>query len=116
MNKIKQRAKEFEQDIARKLSCYGGISRLVKTKRGVADIILERNNKKVVIEVKDYLNKEVSKHEIKQLNRYLEDCGCNLGFLICHAKPLKDKFLIGQNRLFILEDGELFKIPVLADT
>jgi len=116
INEIKQRAKDFEEEIARKLSCYGNVNRLVKTKRGVADIILERNGKKSVIEVKDYLNKEVSTHEIKQLNKYLEDYKCNLGFLICHEKPKKDSFLIDKNRLIILDDSELIKIPEIIDT
>lgn len=53
--------------------------------------------------------------QIKQLNRYLEDCQCNLGFLICHKKPKKDKFLINKNKIFILEKEELKKIPKLID-
>jgi len=116
INEIKQRAKDFEEKIARKLSCYGNVNRLVKTKRGVADIILERNNKKVIIEVKDYLSKEISNHEIKQLNKYLEDCNCNLGLLICHEKPKKDSFLIDENRLIILDESELRKIPKIIDS
>ena len=115
IKEVKQRAKDFEEEIAQKLSCYGKVNRLVKTKRGVADIILERNNKKIIIEVKDYLNKEVSKHEIKQLKKYLEDCKCNLGFLICHTKPKKDKFLTDENKIFILESEELNKIPELIN-
>ena len=113
IKEVKQRAKDFEEEVARKLSCYGNVNRLVKTKRGIADIILERKGKKIIIEVKDYLNKEVSEHEIKQLNKYLEDCGCNLGFLICHKKPKKDKFLTDENKIFILESSELNKIPEL---
>lgn len=114
IKEVKQRAKNFEEEIAQKLACYGKVNRLVKTKSGVADIILERNNRRVIIEVKDYLNKEVSKHEIKQLNRYLGDCNCNLGFLICHDKPKKDRFLIGKNELIILTDSELNKISELT--
>ena len=116
IKEIKQRAKDFEEEVARKLSCYGNVHRLVKTKRGIADIILEREGKKVIIEVKDYLNKEVSKHEVKQLNNYLEDCGCNLGFLICHTKSKKDKFLTDENKIFILESEELSKIPEILDS
>jgi len=115
MNKVKQRAKDFEEEIARKLSCYGNVNRLVKTKRGVADIILERNNKKVIVEVKDYLNKEISQHEIKQLNKYLEDCDCPLGFIICHTKPKKDRFLIDKHELIILSETELNKIPKIIN-
>lgn len=113
-NEIKKyikRAINFEDKIAIKLSGCGKVNRLVKTKRGFADIILERNNKKAIIEVKDYESKEVSISQIKQLNKYLEDCNCNLGFLVCFQKPRKDSFLIDKNKIFILEEDELSKIP-----
>ena len=115
IKEINQRAKDFESEIAKRLLSYGNIHRLVKTKRGIADIILERKDKKVIIEIKDYLNKEICESDIKQLNRYLEDCNCNIGFLICHNKPLKDTFLIGENKLIILNDSELNKIPEILD-
>ena len=110
---IKQRAADFEGKIAAKLSGYGKVNRLVKTKRGFADIIFERGDKKAVIEVKDYEAKEISISEVKQLNKYLEDCNCNVGFLVCFKKPKKDNFLMGENRIFILEETELNKVPEL---
>lgn len=64
-----------------------------------------------MIEVKDYEAKEISISQIKQLNKYLEDCNCNLGFLICFKKPKKDSFLIGKNKRFIVDESELDKIP-----
>jgi hypothetical protein len=116
INEVKHRASNFEEEIARKLSCYGNVQRLVKTKTGKADIILEREGKKIIIEVKDYLNKEITLHEIKQLNRYLEDFNSNIGFLICHTKPKKDSFIIGKNRLIILNELELQKIPKIINS
>jgi len=113
LKNIKQRAKNFEEEIAVKLSGYGKVSRLVKTRRGVADIIFERKDKKIVVEVKDYRNKEISISQIKQLNKYLEDISCNLGLLICHNKPKKDRFLIDKREIFILTKDELNKIPLL---
>lgn len=115
LNEIKNRANNFEEDIAKKLSGYGNVNRLVKTKRGIADIILERKNKKIVIEVKDYQLKEISISQINQLNKYLEDINLDIGILICHKKPKKDKFLIGKNRIFVLEKQELTKIPEITD-
>lgn len=112
---IKKRAKTFEDVIAVKLSGYGKVNRLVKTKRGFADIVLERKDKKTIIEVKDYQAKEISISQVKQLNKYLEDCNCNLGFLVCYKKPKKDKFLMGENKIFILEESELSKIPELLN-
>ena len=91
------------------------MNRLVKTKRGVVDIIFERKNKKVIIEIKDYLAKDISFSQVKQLERYLRDFNCNLGILICHKKPKKDKYLIGKNKIFILEESELGKIPIFID-
>ena len=115
LEKIRNRAREFEADIARKISGYGNVNRLVKTKRGFADIILERKGKKVIIEIKDYLNKEISISQVEQLNKYLEDCCCTLGILVCRKKPKRDIFLMGKNRIVILEDSELHKIPSITD-
>ena len=112
---IKQKADDFEKEIAQKLSGYGRVNRLIKTKRGIADIIFERKGKKVVFEIKDYNVHEISISQIRQLNKYLEDIGCNLGILVCHKKPKKDSFLIGNNQIIILEDYELFKIPDIVD-
>ncbi len=111
--KIRKRSKNFEDLISIKLQGYGKVNRLVKTKRGVADIILERKNKKAVIEIKDYQAKEISVSQVNQLLKYLEDCNCNLGILICHNKPKKDRFLFGNNKIFIIEKSELNKIPIL---
>ncbi len=113
LKEIKKRAQNFEAKIAIKLSEYGTVNRLIKTKRGIADIIFERKNKKAIVEIKDYQNKEISISQIKQLNKYLEDTKCNLGFLICHKKPKKDRFLIGNSKIFILEESELTNIPKL---
>lgn len=112
---VKKESKSFEEEIAIKLSGYGKVNRLVKTKRGFADIVLERKGKKTVVEIKNYKNKEISRSEMKQLDRYLEDCSCTLGFLICPKKPKKDKFLIGGNRIFILTCEDLEEIPKIID-
>ncbi|MFH1585602.1 MAG: hypothetical protein ABIB79_02460 [archaeon] len=115
LKNIKKRAKDFEDKIAVHLSGYGIVNRLVKTKRGVADIIFERKGKKVVIEIKDYQNKDISISQIKQLNKYLEDCECELGVLICKKKPKKDRFLIGKNKIIVLEESQLKEFPKVID-
>ncbi len=112
---IRDAALRFEEQIAKKLSGYGSVNRLVKTKRGRADIILLRNGKKCILELKNYKSHEISISQIKQLNNYLEDLNCTLGFLICLKKPRKDMFLIGENRIFVLEESELSRIPQLVD-
>jgi len=115
IKEIRMDAEKFEHEIARKLTGYGSVNRLVKTKRGIADIILERRDRKVAIELKNYKCHEISISEINQLNRYLEDIGSNLGFLICLKKPKKDTFLIGENKIIVLEKTELGKIPQVMD-
>jgi hypothetical protein len=115
LEETRKRAKNFEEDIAIKLSGYGTVSRLVKIGSGIADVILERKNKKIIIEIKDYLDKDISLSQIMQLNKYLDNTNSNLGLLICHKKPKKDKFLMGKNKIFVLEDKELNKLPIIVD-
>jgi len=112
---VRDNAKHFEEEIATKLSGYGKVNRLIKTKRGFADIIFERKKRKAIIEVKNYQKKDISISQIKQLNKYLEDCNCKLGFLICINKPKKDIFLIGKNSIFVLEASTLHRIPKIID-
>ena len=61
----------------------------------------------------DYELKDISISQINQLSKYLEDYNCDIGFLICYKKPKRDNFLIGKNKIFILEETELSKIPEL---
>ncbi|MCH7850814.1 MAG: hypothetical protein IH845_04190 [Nanoarchaeota archaeon] len=111
LKEVRDRAKKFEEDISIKLSGYGKVNRLVKSKRGFADIVFERKGEKSIIEIKDYLAKDISSKEIKQLARYLDDFNCKLGFLVCHKKPKKNRFLMGGYKIFILEENELKLIP-----
>lgn len=115
IKKIRDEALLFEEDIARKLSCYGSVNRLIRTKRGVADIIMERKGKKVAIELKNYKSHEISISQIKQVNKYLEDIDSKLGFLICIKKPKKDIFLMEGNKIFVIEESEISKIPSIID-
>lgn len=115
VKEIRERARNFEDEVAIKLSGYGKVNRLVKTKSGIADIIFERKGKKAIIEIKDYQKKDISISQIKQLNKYLTDCSCDLGLLICHKKPKKDRFLIGRNKIFVLENSEINKIPKIIE-
>ena len=108
---VKKRATTFEDLVALKLSGFGKVNRLVRTKRGVADVVFERMGKKAIVEIKDYQAKEISISQVRQLNRYLEDCDCDIGILICHKKPKRDRFLIDKNKIFIIEKSELSKIP-----
>ncbi|MBI2449881.1 DUF91 domain-containing protein [Candidatus Pacearchaeota archaeon] len=112
---IGEESRIFEKEIAEKLSGYGKVDRLVKTKRGFADVILERNKRKAVIEIKNYKAHEISISQVKQLNRYLEDINTDLGFLICLKKPKKDNFLMECNKIFIILESELTKIPYIMD-
>lgn len=115
LKEIREDAERFELEITKILSGYGSVNRLVRTKRGIADIILERKEKKVAVELKNYKCHEISISQIKQVNRYLEDIGSNLGFLVCLKKPKKDTFLIGKNKIMVVTKSELSKIPQVMD-
>ncbi|MDO8563568.1 MAG: hypothetical protein Q7R87_01010 [Nanoarchaeota archaeon] len=115
IKKIRDEAILFEKNIARKLSSYGAVNRLIRTKRGIPDIIMERKGRKVVVELKNYKSHEISISQIKQVNRYLEDIGSNLGFLICLKKPKKDIFLMEENKIFVIVESEISKIPEIID-
>jgi len=112
---IRKEAQDFEDKIADSLRAYGAVNQLVRTKTGRADVILERNGRRVVVEIKNYKSHEISLSEIKQLNRYLVDVGTNLGFLICVKKPKKDTFLMDENKIVIVESSELSIIPKVLD-
>jgi hypothetical protein len=112
---IKERSKKYEKEVAIKLSKYGKVNRLVKTKRGVIDIVFERKNKKAIIEVKDYRAKDISISQIKQLNKYLDDYDCNFGILICHKKPKKEEFIIKNNKIYILDNSNIDQVPKLVE-
>lgn len=112
---IKRESILFEKRIGNKLSSYGLVNRLVKTKRGVADLIFERKEKRAIIEIKNYKSHEVSLSDVKQVNKYLEDTGLHLGFIICLKKPKKDTFLIDKNRIYVLEESELDRILPIMD-
>jgi len=75
----------------------------------------EKLKENPVVEVKDYMAKDISISQIKQLNKYLQDLNCNIGLLICHRKPKKDRFIIKDNKIFIFGDFEINKIPQLID-
>lgn len=112
---IRKRWQRYENMVATRLLHYGKVKRLVKTKRGCADIILEKGKKNIIIEVKDYKAHEISISQIKQINRYLEDCNYNLGILICSQKQKRDMFSIGDKKIFVMTTDEINTIPYLMN-
>lgn len=107
LKKVRRRSKDFERKVALELGKFGSIKRNVKTPRGFADIVFEKEGQKLVVEVKDYLKKEISKSQINQLKRYVEDLDCDLGLLVCHNPPKKDSFLIPSGKIFVVEYSKL---------
>lgn len=88
--KIKNRAKEFENNIYSILSRLGDVDKQIISKSGVADFILKRNKNKIVVEVKDYRSKPISNSDIKQIYNYMNDHKIKEGWIICHTKPRKE--------------------------
>ena len=90
------------------------INQIDKTHRPV--LVTSRGRGVAIVEsLKDYEAKDISVSQINQLNKYLEDCNCNLGFLICYKKPKKDSFLIGENKIFVLDESEINKVSEFMD-
>ena len=104
---IRKRSQQYENKIATKLSQFGKVSRLVKMRKGIADIVLESKRKKVIVEVKDYRSHQICKSQIKQLYKYLELSNHHLGILVCPKKPKRDVFVIDNKKLFVVQDNHL---------
>jgi hypothetical protein len=110
-SKIKKRAYQFENYVLDLLSFFGEVNKQYKNPSGFADGLITINNQLFVIEIKDYrARNNISLHEVKQVNRYIEAIdNCNRGVLITHAnsKGKKDKFYIGGNKIDIISLEEI---------
>ena len=107
---IKNRALAFEDEITTMFKNLGKIKKHFRTGGGIADAIATINNKKYIIEIKDYQSKPVSYSEIKQLNKYISNTpNCNDGFLVCRTKSKKDKFYIGKNKISVITKKDLLE-------
>lgn len=107
---IRLSAKKFEDNIVRILKKYGRVKRSVKTKRGIADVLFHKDDKKFIIEIKNFITKPISFSEIKQLYKYMVDLNYNKGILICKNPNKKKKVYIGKNnKIFILTINEFVK-------
>jgi len=105
--KIRKRAKEFEDSIYAVLNKLGRVCRQVKSKSGIADFIVEIKGSKIVVEVKNYTAKPITKSEVKQLYNYMCDNKIKDGWLVCLIKPKKDKFYINNKTIKILTRDQL---------
>ncbi|MBS3072302.1 restriction endonuclease [Candidatus Pacearchaeota archaeon] len=101
---IRKRAADFEDEAINLLSTRGKLIKHYRTKYGIADALLDMEDKKIIIEVKDYQKKNITFHELKQLYRYIlgtEHC-CD-GILVTNKnKWKKGKVYIENNRISVI--------------
>ena len=84
-----KRCNEFESNIIKKLRGLGDVVHKVRTPVGIVDCIFIYQNKKFVVEIKDFRGKNnITMHELKQLIRYMKSLNHKRGILVCP----KDKF------------------------
>ena len=107
---IRKRSFEFEEEIFGILEKLGTVRKHIKTMHGVIDAVLTIGKSSFVVEIKDYQSKTISKSEIKQVEKYLNDLNYSKGLIICSTKNFhKNKIIIGQHKIWIVSKGELSK-------
>ena len=82
-----------------------------KTKNGIADALLDMEGQKIIVEIKNYGHKNVTMHEIKQLNRYIQGTpNCCSGILVTKQdKWKKGKVYIENNRISIIPSFKIIR-------
>lgn len=106
LKKIKNRAINFEREIIRILGKLGKVEYQVWTGRGCADAVLVINDKRYVVEIKDYKTENIGLKEARQLKKHMENLNCENGILICNFKN-RDKIYIGNNEIKVITKEEL---------
>ena len=84
-----KRCNDFERDIIKNLRDLGEVIPKVRTPAGIVDCIFIYQNKKYVVEIKDFRGKNnITMHELKQLIKYMKSLSHKNGIIVCP----KDKF------------------------
>ena len=89
---VLKRSRSFERKIIRLLSKVGNVYPKIKTSEGILDCLFEFNNKKYVVEIKDYRSRNnVTMSDIRQLIRYMQELNYKKGLLICPKESFPKK-------------------------
>ncbi|MCX6774996.1 MAG: restriction endonuclease [DPANN group archaeon] len=110
LSQIKESAVTLEKNIAgilRENFGENSVFEQVKINDCRIDIVLELNDKKFVIEVKDYKHKPISWSEIKQIKRYLKALNAKTGVIVTTRKLNKTDEI---NNIRIFETSETDKL------
>ncbi len=105
-SRIRQRAIKFENTIFRKLEKLGRLERYVKTRNGIVDAVLE-TDRKFIVEIKNYLAKPISNHEVRQLLNYMKALECKNGIIISSKKNNRNQYNIDGYNILVLTRNEL---------
>ncbi|MDP3918392.1 MAG: hypothetical protein Q8Q35_00615 [Nanoarchaeota archaeon] len=109
---IRKRAYAFEDTVIDMLKTNGKVTKYYRTKYGVADALVEVDEKRYIIEIKDYRSKNnITLSEIKQANRYIEGTkNCFHGIIITHpeSKGKRSKVYIDGNEISIISYKEIY--------
>lgn len=106
---VVKRCNQFEKRIIKRLSCFGKVTPKVRNSNGIADCIFELNNKKYVVEIKDYRGKRnMTMYEVRQLIDYMKALNYWDGLLICPKESLPKR---GSRNIY----KENLKIRILSE-
>ena len=79
-----KRCNEFEKNIISALRDLGEVIPKVRTPAGIVDCIFIYQNKKFVVEIKDFRGKNnITMYELNQLARYMKSLAYKNGILVC---------------------------------
>lgn len=108
--KIKTNALNFEDYVIKILNIYGDVVKHPKNNNnGIPDALFKTESGTYLVEIKNYTSKPISKSEIMQLNKYLDDSKYKNGILITSKKDQKEKVYIGNNCISIVTADELLR-------
>lgn len=95
---IKRRSLIFQRRVVNLLKRFGKVKEQVRTKNGRVDVVFHYKEQIIPIEIKDYRSKPISKSEMKQIEKYLNDLNCKFGIIIS-SKGRKKEFKLGSNKI-----------------
>jgi len=98
---IKRRSLIFQKRVVNLLKKFGKVNEQVRTKNGRVDVVFHYKKQIIPIEIKDYRSKPISKSEVRQMEKYLNDLNCKFGIIIS-SKGRRKEFKLNSNKIIKL--------------
>lgn len=108
-----KRCNEYEKNIIKNLRKFGEVIPKVRTPAGIIDCVFIYQNKKFIVEIKDFRGKNnITMYELKQLTRYMKSLRCKNGILVCPKNKFPKKnpcrnVYIGDMKILFLSEEDL---------